>query len=619
MKISHCVRWSQVSVIVGLLFCIGVGLDTQAQEAPGLKPVVAVFDVSVDGMTLPVKTVKLLTGYLSSRLTAGGVYKVGPGSAIKEAMIDLKIESQKECYDQACRIELGKSAAANMNLNSQIWKVGKLCSVNLDLYDLKTEAMENSVEVSGLDCSESGLKAGIARAAVQISGGKAVATQQETVGGVENALPTAPELGSSGSASTGADNLPTIKAEIGYLSVEGSPKGARVDISGPKGFGDKGKAATVLPVRPFQVPAGSYTVKVSWTDFDSEEKAVRVYADATEIVKVELVKSTGQLELSGKPEGAKSRLECQKGFAKDFGLPGTPVTLTVPRGECRVMVERDGYEKYDNRVAVEGGQVSRVKVDLKREMVDASGGSAVSAGSGPGGVQWVRIPGGSFQMGSNDGSENEKPVHAVNVQTFEIAKTEVTVAQYRKCVEAGACSKPDDKSSNSNCNWGYLDRDNHPINCVDWDQSSVYAKWVGGRLPTEAEWEYAARSGGKDRKYPWGDQTATCQSTVMSEGGNGCGKGSTWPVCSKVAGNTEQGLCDMAGNVSEWVQDWYHNSYNGAPSDGSAWESPTGSYRVRRGGSWNVGANNVRAAYRSSWEPEYRSDFLVLRPARSAR
>ncbi|HQC44850.1 MAG TPA: formylglycine-generating enzyme family protein, partial [Myxococcota bacterium] len=155
-------------------------------------------------------------------------------------------------------------------------------------------------------------------------------------------------------------------------------------------------------------------------------------------------------------------------------------------------------------------------------------------------------------MGSNDLSWS-RPVHRVTVPTFEMSKTQVTVDQYIACVNVGACTEPDTEDY---CNWIKSDRGSHPVNCVSWNQAQAFARWAGGRLPSEAEWEYAARSGGRDWKYPWGDEEATCERAVISEGGNGCGRGSTWPVCSKPSGNTTHGLCDMAGNVWEWVQDW---------------------------------------------------------------
>jgi formylglycine-generating enzyme required for sulfatase activity len=217
-------------------------------------------------------------------------------------------------------------------------------------------------------------------------------------------------------------------------------------------------------------------------------------------------------------------------------------------------------------------------------------------------------------MGSSPGDSDEKPAHRVTVASFQMGKSEVTVGQYRRCVQAGSCTAPD---TGGNCNWGKSVREDHPVNCVDWDQARAFATWAGARLPSEAEWEYAARSGGRSQTYPWGDEAPTCSRAVMDDGGTGCGRKSTWPVCSKAAGNTAQGLCDMAGNVWEWVQDWYHDTYAGAPTDGSAWESPTGSSRVARGGSWNFDAWILRASSRNWGRPGNRRSYLGFRLVRS--
>ncbi len=229
-------------------------------------------------------------------------------------------------------------------------------------------------------------------------------------------------------------------------------------------------------------------------------------------------------------------------------------------------------------------------------------------------LDWVRLPGGTYQMGSEDGADDEKPVRRVHVEPFALSRTEVTVGQYRACVRAAACREP---GSDGHCNWGKSGREDHPVNCVSWDDAATFARWVGGRLPSETEWEYAARSGGHDQAYPWGDEQADCGRAVMDDGsGKGCGEGdTTFPVCSKPSGNTAQGLCDMAGNVWEWVADWY-GPYGEAPSDGSARTEPA-RYRVIRGGSWNFTARLLRAADRGGFSPGDRDDDLGFRVARA--
>jgi cysteine-rich repeat protein len=230
-------------------------------------------------------------------------------------------------------------------------------------------------------------------------------------------------------------------------------------------------------------------------------------------------------------------------------------------------------------------------------------------------VTWVNIEGGDFSMGFSAGQANELPVHTVSVPTFEMTESEITVVQFADCVHAGVCVPPG--IADPLCNWNVSGQQAHPVNCVTWQQAVDYCDYVGGRLPSEAEWEYAARSQGQNIPYPWGTDIADCTLAVMqSNGGEGCGTNDTWVVCSKPAGNTDQGLCDMSGNVWEWVQDWYHDDYSGAPTDGSAWVSPSGTSRVIRGGSLFSYSDMLRSAYRLMDDPNGYSEALGFRCVR---
>ncbi len=230
-------------------------------------------------------------------------------------------------------------------------------------------------------------------------------------------------------------------------------------------------------------------------------------------------------------------------------------------------------------------------------------------------IVWIKIPPGKFKMGSDRGEPNEKPIHDVSLPAFEMSNSEVTEGQYKACMDAGKCPTP---HTEKGCVWNEKEAtlSKFPVKCVDWEQALAFCLWQGGSLPTEAQWEYAARSAGKSWDYPWGDKPPTCAKVVMHEGGDGCGKGSTAPVCSKPEGNTKQGLCDMAGNVAEWVRDpfvdYVENTQMRPPQ-------PEGdSNRAFRGGMFTDSAVEVRASRRRGIPPGDSYPSLGFRCARDA-
>jgi formylglycine-generating enzyme required for sulfatase activity len=205
----------------------------------------------------------------------------------------------------------------------------------------------------------------------------------------------------------------------------------------------------------------------------------------------------------------------------------------------------------------------------------------------------VYVSGGTFQMGSREGYDDEQPVHNVTLDSFWIDQTEVTNAQYRKCVEDGACNEPGCWDASE------LNALDQPVVCVTWYEAQAYCEWAGGRLPTEAEWEYAAR-GPQGNSYPWGEDEPTCELAQFS----GC-SGDAVPVGSFPDGASWCGALDMAGNVWEWVNDWYQYDYYAVSQVNNPTGPDGGIYKVLRGGSWNTFHYRVRSASRHWYDPQF--------------
>ena len=232
------------------------------------------------------------------------------------------------------------------------------------------------------------------------------------------------------------------------------------------------------------------------------------------------------------------------------------------------------------------------------------------------GAVMVSVPAGESLMGSNDadrdGQDNEKPQHTVYLDAFWIDKYEVTNALYKKCVDTGKCSAPSDTQSHTRSSYyGNSTYDNYPVIYVSWNDAKNFCVWAGKRLPTEAEWEKATRSA-DSRIYPWGNNFDGAR---LNSWDSTPRVGDTTAVGSYAAGASPYGAMDMAGNVWEWVADWYDSGYyKNSPSRNPMGPS-SGQFKVLRGGSWGDPWYYPRAAERLYFTPVDRKDGFGFRCA----
>jgi formylglycine-generating enzyme required for sulfatase activity len=226
------------------------------------------------------------------------------------------------------------------------------------------------------------------------------------------------------------------------------------------------------------------------------------------------------------------------------------------------------------------------------------------------GYVFLRIPAGTFNAGCVAGDaqceSDEKPAKRAAVEEFFIGKNAVTSGQYSKCVAAGACnaasmtvewadlSEADRAKWSAFCTGGRAEKQDYPINCVDWKQATAFCQWIGGRLPSSLEWEYAAKSG-EDRIYPWGNDAPTPEKASFGQKEPYHGPDR---VGSHPAGASKWGLLDMAGNVRQWTATDYDSTH-----------------KEERGGSWMSFPQHLRSSHRYRLDPTFRPDTFGFRCA----
>jgi serine/threonine-protein kinase len=248
------------------------------------------------------------------------------------------------------------------------------------------------------------------------------------------------------------------------------------------------------------------------------------------------------------------------------------------------------------------------------EVASESPTETPEGGSGAGTVEYrgtdsapmVFVPEGEFTMGSEDGAGDEAPMHTVNLAGYWIDQFEVKNFQYKQCEDAGACSSHRADSSSRESYYGNPDYDYHPVIFVSWDEANAYCSWAGKRLPTEAEWEKAAR-GTEALIYPWGNDFDITRVNADNVNGDTTQVGDYGP--------DPYGTYDMAGNVHEWVLDIYSDTYYQTSPTDNPTGPESGDRYVLRGGGWDTNGPDVRTAYRTSNTADYQAADVGFRCA----
>ncbi|MDE0154810.1 MAG: bifunctional serine/threonine-protein kinase/formylglycine-generating enzyme family protein [Gammaproteobacteria bacterium] len=389
--------------------------------------------------------------------------------------------------------------------------------------------------------------------------------------------------------------------------------------------GKAGKAFLEAIDRALRVDEGERPESVAeWREMLSNKIAAPAYRRIEETEKLADQSSLSAAEwqeilLAGANRLIKERRK--KGTAKSTTQPSSspsqgrrdgPLSKLMLAGLVGALVGGAAYWRF---AEVRQAAAIRTPVELKTAAISGRELKALAEQAAMVG-EMVSIPGGTFSMGdlSGEGITSEKPVHAVTIRPFKLGKYEVTFEQWDACVADGGCNG---YSPHDGVYFGESGRGNRPVLRVSWNEVQSFIDWLNNktsgnfRLPTEAEWEYAARAG-STTKYSWGDDIGSNRANCHNDY---CGE--SWEFTAPVGSFPANawGLHDMYGNVGELVQDCWKNSYEGAPTDGSAWMSGDCYLRVVRGNHWYSSPRYLRSAYRTSVDRTDRFDGVGFRLA----
>jgi formylglycine-generating enzyme required for sulfatase activity len=384
-----------------------------------------------------------------------------------------------------------------------------------------------------------------------------------------------------------------LEKSTGSLTWTVNPAGAKVLIN-REDYSNR-TAAELAP--------GRYLVELSAEGYDPQTETVELKRNETLRKTWVLTMQTGSIQVLVEPIDAKLSLFRNNVLVQSW--TGAKILKNLQVGEYILKAELNGYETWSKTLTLAKEKTETLDITLKPAPMGASVTRNATASAGATytnsiGMEFVLIPAGTFQMGSNDGEDDEKPVHSVTIsKPFYLGKYEVTQREWKAVMGS---------------NPSYYKGDNRPVERVSWDDVQEFIKKLnakeGGdkyRLPTEAEWEYACRAGSTTRWY-FGDNENQLGDYAWYKANSG---NETKPVGQKKP--NAFGLYDMHGNVWEWCQDWYSKDYYGSSPKTDPTGPSSGSNRVRRGGSWGGTATIARAALRGTDFPDYRYGNLGFR------